>query len=106
MEANKKFQAFAAYEAKGDIKDFSYVPISLKSDEVELRVESCGVCHSDLHQVHNDWGGANYPLVLKKTSRHKFEGQGEDKQNERVLHFPPLPTNMNFTRFLAMKLSV
>eukprot|EP00466_Bigelowiella_natans_P013239 jgi/Bigna1/75314/fgenesh1_pg.34_\ len=63
MEANKKFQAFAAYEAKGEIKDFSYVPISLKPDEVELRVESCGVCHSDLHQVHNDWGGANYPLV-------------------------------------------
>uniref|UniRef100_A0A7S4DPU3 alcohol dehydrogenase (NADP(+)) n=1 Tax=Lotharella globosa TaxID=91324 RepID=A0A7S4DPU3_9EUKA len=58
-----KFEAFAAYEAKGKIKDFSYKPIPLKPTEVELRVESCGVCHSDLHQVHNDWGIAAYPLV-------------------------------------------
>ncbi|GAB5355145.1 hypothetical protein AAMO2058_000181100 [Amorphochlora amoebiformis] len=63
MDSKAKFKAFAAYEAKGSIKDFEYVPIPLKDDEVEIRVESCGVCHSDLHQVHNDWGGASFPLV-------------------------------------------
>jgi len=63
-DAREEFVAYAAYEAKGKIKNFKYTPIELKSDEVQLRVESCGVCHSDLHQIHNDWGGAKFPLVV------------------------------------------
>jgi D-arabinose 1-dehydrogenase-like Zn-dependent alcohol dehydrogenase len=32
--------------------------------QVEIHVLACGVCHSDLHQQNNDWGSANYPLVV------------------------------------------
>ncbi len=31
--------------------------------DVELAIEWCGVCHSDLHQVRNEWGGATFPMV-------------------------------------------
>ena len=31
--------------------------------DVEIEILYCGVCHSDLHAVRNDWGGSRYPLV-------------------------------------------
>jgi len=31
--------------------------------DVKFKVLFCGVCHSDLHQIHNDWGGSQYPMV-------------------------------------------
>jgi uncharacterized zinc-type alcohol dehydrogenase-like protein len=34
-----------------------------KDDEVHIDVLYCGVCHSDLHQVKNDWGNTVYPCV-------------------------------------------
>ncbi|MDY3563028.1 NAD(P)-dependent alcohol dehydrogenase [Gemmata sp. JC673] len=36
----------------------------LGSDEVEVQVEHCGLCHSDLSMLNNDWGIAQYPAVL------------------------------------------
>jgi len=35
----------------------------LKPDEVLIQVESCGVCHSDLSMLNNDWGFTPYPFV-------------------------------------------
>ncbi|MCC3160861.1 NAD(P)-dependent alcohol dehydrogenase [Hymenobacter sp. 15J16-1T3B] len=34
-----------------------------KADEVHIDILYCGVCHSDLHQVHNDWKNTIYPCV-------------------------------------------
>ncbi len=34
-----------------------------KEDEVHIDILYCGVCHSDLHQVKNDWGNTIYPCV-------------------------------------------
>jgi len=36
---------------------------SLKPDDVQMDILYCGICHSDLHQVHNDFGGTTYPVV-------------------------------------------
>ncbi|MGV3524680.1 MAG: NADPH-dependent aldehyde reductase Ahr [Candidatus Sericytochromatia bacterium] len=55
--------AFAAFEAKGELKPFSYDPGALKAHEVELDVLYCGVCHSDVSVIDNDWGFSQYPLV-------------------------------------------
>lgn len=33
------------------------------ADEVEIAIEWCGLCHSDLHLIDNDWGTDAYPLV-------------------------------------------
>ena len=32
-------------------------------DDVAIQILYCGICHSDVHQVRNDWGGSNYPIV-------------------------------------------
>ncbi|CAI5974889.1 unnamed protein product [Closterium sp. NIES-64] len=31
--------------------------------DVRIRITHCGICHSDLHQVKNEWGGSQYPMV-------------------------------------------
>ena len=34
-----------------------------KEDDVEIAIEFCGLCHSDVHATRGEWGGQNYPLV-------------------------------------------
>src|SRR5437763_8170894 len=36
----------------------------LGEEEVEVAVEYCGICHSDLSVLNNDWGNSKYPAVL------------------------------------------
>lgn len=36
---------------------------ALQADEVEVQVEYCGVCHSDLSVIDNEWGSSRYPVV-------------------------------------------
>ncbi|MGC1550306.1 MAG: NAD(P)-dependent alcohol dehydrogenase [Rhodanobacter sp.] len=35
----------------------------LGAEEVEIAVDYCGICHSDLSMIHNEWGMARYPFV-------------------------------------------
>ncbi|MDB5336905.1 MAG: Alcohol dehydrogenase GroES domain protein [Planctomycetaceae bacterium] len=36
----------------------------LEAEEVEVQVENCGLCHSDLSMRNNDWGMTNYPAIF------------------------------------------
>jgi alcohol/geraniol dehydrogenase (NADP+) len=36
----------------------------IQSEEVEVAVEHCGLCHSDLSVLNNDWGISKYPAIL------------------------------------------
>lgn len=56
-------KAFAAFEPKGELRPFEYEPGPLKSDEVEIEVQYCGICHSDLSMIDNEWGMTQYPIV-------------------------------------------
>lgn len=55
--------AYAAMEAKGSLKPFEYKSETLSPDDVEVAITHCGICHSDVHLVDNDWGISKYPLV-------------------------------------------
>lgn len=55
--------AFAAFEPQGQLKPFEYDPGPLKPDEVEIDVQYCGLCHSDLSVIDNEWGITQYPVV-------------------------------------------
>lgn len=35
----------------------------LRPEDVAIRISHCGICHSDLHMAHNDWGMSQYPMV-------------------------------------------
>ncbi len=56
-------QAYAAMEPKGELRPFEYDPGPLPSDEVEIAVRFCGICHSDLSMIDNEWDLSRYPLV-------------------------------------------
>ena len=55
--------AYAAHEPAGKLEAFTYTPGKLGDDEVDIHVDYCGICHSDLSVLNNDWGNAQYPLV-------------------------------------------
>ncbi len=55
--------AYAASAAGGRLEPFTYDPGPLGRHEVEIAVESCGICHSDLSMLDNEWGMTQYPLV-------------------------------------------
>ncbi|WP_430460306.1 NADPH-dependent aldehyde reductase Ahr [Thalassolituus sp. LLYu03] len=56
-------KAWAAFEAGGELKPFEYDPGPLGAHDVEIEVEYCGICHSDLSMINNEWAMTTYPLV-------------------------------------------
>jgi uncharacterized zinc-type alcohol dehydrogenase-like protein len=56
-------KAYAASEAGGELRPFEYDPGPLGPHEVEISVEHCGICHSDLSMLDDEWGMATFPLV-------------------------------------------
>jgi len=55
--------AYAAYEPKGGLKPFKYDSGDIGPHDVEIKITHCGICHSDIHLIDNDWGISAYPLV-------------------------------------------
>lgn len=56
-------RAWSASSAKAP---FSPIPIQRRAvgaNDVVIDVLYCGICHSDIHTVHGDWGAPNYPVV-------------------------------------------
>jgi len=58
-----KFRAWAAPAAGAPLQAFEYDPGPLGAEDVEIAVEHCGVCHSDLSLLDNEWGFTQYPFV-------------------------------------------
>jgi len=56
-------KAYAAMKAGGKFEAFEYNPGTLAKGDIEIDVESCGICHSDLSMLDNEWGFTQYPFV-------------------------------------------
>jgi uncharacterized zinc-type alcohol dehydrogenase-like protein len=54
---------YAAQSATSDLAPFSFTRRDPRSNDVVIDILYCGVCHSDIHNARNDWGGAMYPMV-------------------------------------------
>lgn len=55
--------AYAAAEKAGKFESFEYELPDLGPDDVDIDVESCGICHSDLSMWKNEWDLTEYPFV-------------------------------------------
>ena len=55
--------AFAALAVKQALVPHVYEPEPLRPRDVEIAISHCGICHSDIHVIDNDWGTSSYPLV-------------------------------------------
>lgn len=55
--------AWAAQKAGGPLTPFEYDPGPLGPHDVDIDVQYCGICHSDLSVINNEWGFSEYPVV-------------------------------------------
>jgi len=55
--------AWAARAAGARLEPFEYDPGPLGDEQVEIAIEHCGICHSDLSMLDNEWGMTVYPFV-------------------------------------------
>jgi uncharacterized zinc-type alcohol dehydrogenase-like protein len=55
--------AYAAREQGGKLAPFDYEPGALGADQVDIKVSFCGICHSDIAMIDNEWGMSGYPVA-------------------------------------------
>ena len=58
-----KVNAYAVKEPKGKLVPFSYESGELSPENIDIKVSYCGLCHSDMSMMNNDWGMTQYPIV-------------------------------------------
>jgi uncharacterized zinc-type alcohol dehydrogenase-like protein len=73
--------AYAAQGPDTPLEKFEYELPDLKPDEVDITVESCGICHSDLSMLTNKWGMTRYPFVGGHEVSGKVRAVGEQVSN-------------------------
>lgn len=63
MSIATPIRAWAAQAAHQPLVPYRYEPGPLGVEEVEIRVDHCGLCHSDLSVIDSEWGASTYPTV-------------------------------------------
>ena len=58
-----KVTGYAATEPKGRLVPYSYELPEIGNEEVDIKVHYCGICHSDISMINNDWGNSQYPII-------------------------------------------
>lgn len=56
-------KGFAAQTSTSPLTPFSFERRALRPTDVLIKIAYCGICHSDLHQARDEWGGASFPMV-------------------------------------------
>src|SRR5579872_4835193 len=69
-----KAKAYAAKSATSGMASFSIPRRELKPDDVQIEILFCGVCHSDLHQVRDEWR-STMPTVYPCVPGHEIVGR-------------------------------
>ncbi len=63
MATDNTFHGWAAPSAGAALQKLDFDAGALADDEVEVEVDYCGICHSDVSMIDNDWGMTTYPFV-------------------------------------------
>lgn len=77
-------KGYAAQDAKSPLKPFDFDRRELKKNDIELSILFCGVCHSDIHTVKNEWKGTIYPCVPGHEIVGRVTKVGSDVKNFKV----------------------
>ena len=56
-------KAFAAASSTSALGPFQIERRAAGPHDIQIEIAYCGICHSDIHQVRDEWGGATYPMV-------------------------------------------
>lgn len=77
-------RAWAADTAGAALQPFEYAPGPLQAEQVELHVEHCGICHSDLSMLDDEWGRTAFPFVPGHEVVGTVVARGEQVRNLSV----------------------
>jgi uncharacterized zinc-type alcohol dehydrogenase-like protein len=58
-----EIRGLATHAAGAQLLPYKYAVEELGAHEVEVKISHCGVCHSDVHLIDNDWGLSKYPFI-------------------------------------------
>ncbi len=56
-------KAYAAQSAKSPLGPFTIERREPRENDVVIDIKYCGICHSDIHQARDEWGGGMFPMV-------------------------------------------
>ncbi len=56
-------KGYAAQSASSPLLPFQFQRRDVGANDVQIKILFCGVCHSDIHQVRDEWGGSIFPMV-------------------------------------------
>jgi uncharacterized zinc-type alcohol dehydrogenase-like protein len=54
---------FGVHAAGAELLPYKYEPSELRPQDIEIKVTHCGVCHSDVSLIDNEWGITSYPFI-------------------------------------------
>src|SRR5205823_2151290 len=57
-------EGMAAYSQTGLLKLMKFQRRALGPKDVAIKIHYCGVCHSDIHTIREDWGKIQYPQIV------------------------------------------
>src|SRR5436190_9860779 len=64
-------EGMAGYSETGPLELMKFQRRALGPKDVAIKIHYCGVCHSDIHTIHGDWGKIQYPQIVG----HKIAGE-------------------------------
>jgi uncharacterized zinc-type alcohol dehydrogenase-like protein len=56
-------RGYAAQQAKAPLAPYSFERREPREHDVVIDIQYCGICHTDIHQVRNEWGASSFPMV-------------------------------------------
>lgn len=75
-------KSYAAPQAGAELELYEFDAGELGAEDVEVKVDYCGVCHSDLSMIDNEWGFSQYPLVPGHEVVGRVHALGSAAQNK------------------------
>jgi uncharacterized zinc-type alcohol dehydrogenase-like protein len=76
--------AYAVKEKSRLLSPFKYELEDIGADQVDIKVEFCGICHSDLSMINNEWGMSNYPFVPGHEVVGKIVAKGKNVSHLKI----------------------
>lgn len=77
-------KGYAVFEKSGKLKEYEYEPESLGEWDIDVEISHCGICHSDIHLIDNDWGFSSYPFVPGHEIIGRLKNKGKNIQHINI----------------------
>lgn len=56
-------KGYATHQAKAPLRQISFERRDPRNHDIVIDIQYCGICHTDVHQVNDEWGGSTFPMV-------------------------------------------